>query len=86
MYNINSDKNFFKIDETDELILGGLWERVFLIDKRNNKAIELGDFDRVVDIGIISKDNSWAITASEVIFLWRNGETFTNQQKRTCLR
>lgn len=75
------DKDFFKIDETDNLILGGLWERIYLIDKRNNSEIELGDLDGVVDIGIISKDNSWAITGRDVILLWRNGQTFTIDKK-----
>lgn len=81
MDNIISNKDFFKIDETNELVLGGLWERIYLIDKRNNSEIVLGDLDGVVDIGIISKDNSWAITGREVILLWRNGQTFTIDKK-----
>lgn len=81
MDNIISDKDFFRIDETDEFVLGGLWERIYLIDKRNNNEIELGHLDGVVDIGIISNDNSWAITGREVILLWRNGQTFTIDKK-----
>lgn len=86
MDNIISDKDFFKIDETDQLILGGHWESMYLIDKKNNNEIHLGDLDGVVDIGIISKDNSWAITGREVILLWRNGQTFTiNKKELGCV-
>jgi hypothetical protein len=78
---IISDKDFFKIDETDRLILGGHWESMYLIDKKENNEVHLGDFEGVVDIGVVSKDNSWAITGREVIFLWRNGQIFTIDQK-----
>ena len=81
MDNIISDKDFFKIDETDHYILGGCWESMFLIDKKTNDEIHLGVLDGVVDIGLISKDNSWAITGREVIFLWRNGQVFTIEKK-----
>jgi len=81
MDKIISDRDFFKIDETDYFILGGCWESLFLIDKKNNNEIHLGDLDGVVDIGVISKDNSWAITGREVIFLWLNGQVITIDKK-----
>jgi hypothetical protein len=68
-----TNKDFFKITESDYFILGACWESMFLIDKINYNEIHLGDFDGVVDIGVISKDNSWIITGGEVIFLWRIG-------------
>ncbi len=83
---MNSGKDFFTIDETDVFILCGCWESVFLIDKKNENRIHLGDFDGVVDIGLISKDNSWAITGREVIYLWRNGQTVIIDKKELrCL-
>ncbi len=81
MDKIISDKDFFKITETECLILEGHWESIYLIDKTYNNEIHLDDLDGVVDIGIISKDNSLAITGREVILLWCNEETFTIDKK-----
>ena len=78
---IISDKDFFIIDETDYFILGGCWESIFLVDKINHNEFHLGGLDGVVDIGIISRDNSWAITGREVILLWRNGNIQTIDRK-----
>lgn len=77
MDKVISNKDFFIIAQTDRLILGGLWESMFLIDKTNRDEIHLGDLDGLVDIGLISKDNTWAITGREIIFFWRKGQTFT---------
>ena len=79
--NIISSKDFHIIDQTDHFVLGGLWDSIYLIDKKTQNEIHLGDLDGVVDIGIISKDNSWAVTGREVVLLWRNGQTFTIDKK-----
>ena len=74
---IDDSKDFFVITETDYFMLGGNWERIYLIDKINYTEIYLGELDAVVSIGLISKNNDWAITGREVILFWRNGNIFT---------
>lgn len=83
---MNSKSDYFKIHETDVFVLLGSWEKVFLLDKRNNKDIYLGSFDGVVDVGLISENNDWAIAARETIFLWLNGKVLTiNRNELSCV-
>lgn len=71
---ISNTDDFFVIDETPELKLGGLWEQIFLLDKRNNKEYFMGEFDGVSDIGIIDKKNEWAVAANNKVIIWKRGE------------
>jgi hypothetical protein len=81
MENISLEKEFFVIAETDRLVLGAIWESLYLVDKEKNLQTYFGDCDGLVDIGIISEDNSWAITGREKLFLWRDGQTTTIDKK-----
>lgn len=71
------NEDFFEIAGTDSLVLGCCWESIYLIDKIDYNEIHLGNLDGMVNIGIISEDNSWAITGREVIILWYKGNVIT---------
>ena len=64
------DSNFRKLYETDLFILGYVFEYAYLINKKKNKEVYLGDFYGDPTCGLISENNNWCIVGGETLTIW----------------
>jgi hypothetical protein len=69
---VNSD--FEVLAENELLLLGCVWESIWLIEKATLSETHLGNLDAMVDFGAVGPQGDWAITGREVILLWKNGD------------
>ena len=67
---MTQDKSFNILDETNELILGHIFENVFLINKRTNENLNLGDIFGDPSCGLISNKNDWCVVGGSNILVW----------------
>ena len=80
MYQFREHKNYPDLrvlDETEELILGHIFEDTYLIRKRNGEHVFEDDFYGDPKYGCISPSNDWALVAGEHITLWRTKKGVT---------
>src|SRR5882724_8552195 len=69
----NNYPDFNILDETEKLLLGNIFEDVYLIDKRNGVELLHDDFYGDPQCGLISSTNEWAVIGGEHLTLWRRG-------------
>ena len=72
--NLLENPNFHVLDETDELIVGHLYDDGCIIRKTTGEELLYEAFYGDPECGLISKDNKWAIVAGHHIAIWRNGK------------
>jgi hypothetical protein len=68
---ITKDSNFHKLHETDRFILAYVFEAAYLIDKKSEKEMYLGDFYGDPTCGLISEDNNWCIVGGATLSIWK---------------
>jgi hypothetical protein len=68
---IIKDSNFHKLSETDKFVLGYVFEHAYLINKKTNKEIDLGDLYGDPSCGLISQNNDWCFVGGETLSIWK---------------
>lgn len=76
---MRQDKNYKILDETDDLLLGHLFEDAFLTIKATNESVSLGDFYGDPTCGLISRTNKWCIVGGSTLLVWTQDEIFRIQ-------
>lgn len=61
--------------ETDKLVLGNMYEDVYLIEKETGNEIFHDDFYGDPTCGLISRQNEWAIVGGEHLTVWKESNT-----------
>jgi hypothetical protein len=64
---------FRKLDETEEFILGYVFEDAYLFNKRSRDEIYIGDFYGDPTCGLISSDNDWCLVGGATLSIWNAG-------------
>jgi hypothetical protein len=82
---ILNEADFFIIDESPKLILGALWESIYLIDKGDSSELFLGSFDGVTDIGLLDVNSEWAIVANDILLVWKKKIIEIDRQELKCV-
>jgi len=59
------------IDETEELMIGHLYETAYLIKKSKGEVLLEDDFMGDIQCGIIDRNNKWAILGGTHLSLWK---------------
>jgi len=67
---ITDDKNFRLLYDTNTFILGNVFERVYLINKRSYFENCLGEMYGDPEWGLVSSNNDWAIVGGQSLILW----------------
>ncbi len=72
------------LDQTDRLLLGHVFEDIYLIDKRNGEELLHDDFHGDPRCGLISPHNDWALVAGEHLTIWwpNKSEIITQEELR----
>ncbi|TGE20925.1 hypothetical protein [Hymenobacter metallicola] len=60
------------LDETDQLLLGHIFEDAVLIQKRNGAHLLEDDFYGDPSGGLISPTNEWAVVVGEHVTIWHH--------------
>ncbi len=80
---MTQDKNYKILDETDELILGHVFERAYLTIKATNENLSLGDFYGDPTCGLISRANDWCVIGGSTLLVWTRDEIATIKDNDT---
>jgi hypothetical protein len=67
---IIEDLNFHRLHETDEFVIGHVFEDAYLINKINTIEIYLGDFYGDPTCGLISSNNDWCLVGGSELSIW----------------
>ena len=78
---MKQDKNYKILAETDELILGHIFEVAFLTIKATNENVSLGDFDGDPTCGLISRTNDWCVVGGSALLIWTKNRIFKIQDE-----
>lgn len=62
--------NYIKLHETDEFVLGHIFEQVYLTEKTTDRVVFIGDFYGDPSCGLISRDNTWCLVGGATLILW----------------
>jgi hypothetical protein len=65
------------INETDELILGHIYEDTYLVSKQSGEYVLEDTFYGDPTCGCISPNNNWAVVAGEHITIWSEEKGIT---------
>ncbi|AQX85173.1 hypothetical protein DSC47_04170 [Elizabethkingia miricola] len=68
-------ENFIILDETPELLLGNIYEAIYLVNKNNNEFTFIDEMYGDPYCGIICTDNNYCIIGGHYLFLWVDGES-----------
>ena len=68
---IISDPSFCKLYENENFILGHVYEKGYLIDKKNNDATYIADFYGDPSCGVISKRGDWCVVGGDKLIVWK---------------
>lgn len=74
--------NYKKIYETENFILGYIFEEAYLTNKITNQNILLSTFYGEPLCGIISKENSWCLVGGSRLVVWTTDELFEIENKK----
>jgi hypothetical protein len=69
---ISKDTHFRKLAESKAIVLGNLFEDVYLLNKRSNEEIYLGSLYGDPSFGLISTDDTWSVVGGEHIIIWHS--------------
>ena len=71
---IINNSDFRIIEETDNFILGYLWEYSYIYDKRSRTEHFLCEFYGVCDCGVINDKEEWCVVGGDIIAVWKNNQ------------
>ncbi len=66
-----TDLNFKKLDESNKLLLGHIFEDVYLIHKLSQQVTHLGSIYGDPTYGLISDSNDWCLVGGATVILWK---------------
>ena len=69
-----NQQGYTKLHETDQLVLGHIFENAYLTNKDTNDSIFIGHFYGDPNCGIIGSDNSWCLVGGYTLTLWTTNE------------
>jgi len=70
---IIKDPHFYKLHETNEFVVGHVFEYAYLINKKNYKEIYMGGFCAGdPSCGLIGENNNWCVVGGEILNVWSN--------------
>ena len=67
---MTQNENYKVLSETEELVLGHVFEDAYLTTKKSGETISLGDFYGHPDCGLISRTNDWCIVCGPILVVW----------------
>ena len=70
------DDNFKILAQTEDMIVGYLFETAYIVEKRTSNEIVLGDFYGEATFALISSKENWCLVGGESLILWIQGDIF----------
>ena len=71
------DKNYKILDETVHLLLGHVFENVYLTKKVSGENIKLGDIYGNPTCRLISRTNIWCVVGGSTLIVWADNDILT---------
>jgi len=66
--------NFKTLAETENMVVGYIFETAYIIEKQTNKEIEIDDFYGDPACALISSTEDWCLIGGEKLILWKQKE------------
>ena len=67
---IIKDPNFRILHETNELVVGHVFEYAYLFNKKNHKEVYMGGFYGDPTCGLIGENNDWCVVCGDTLNIW----------------